>query len=111
MVPPTEGYVVAINAPILSEFYDHKSCISYGKWRVHVPQSEHWGNASKIVPNVQNATVGVFVLTNEGGGHIAYIEALEGNSMLISESNYIYGKYSTRSLDLDYSLIKGYWTP
>ena len=106
----SDNFIQARNAPIV-EIYNPNSCISYGKWRVDVPQSERWGNASQIVPNAQKATVGVFVLTNEGNGHIAYIEAVEGNSMTISESNYFPGEYSTRSLDLSYPLIRGYWKP
>ena len=105
----SEQFVVAKYIPFVED-YDPKSCISYGKWRVDASQKTYWGNGSEIVPNLQNATVGAFVLTYEGNGHIAYIEALEGDSMLISESNYIPGEYGTRSMDLDYELIKGFWT-
>ena len=100
-------YIVATNSPV-AEDYDPYSCISYGKWRVHVPQTTKWGNASEIAPNAQNAIVGAFVLTNEGNGHIAYIEALEGDLMLISETNYVPGEYSTRSIPIDDPRIKGY---
>lgn len=74
-----------------------------------ISQSVYWGNASQIVPNAQNATADELVLLNEGNGHVAYIEALRGDYMLISEANYIAGKVSTRSLDIHNSDIRGYW--
>lgn len=53
---------------------------------------------------------GATVVTSEGGytGHVAHVEKVEGDQIYISECNYHRGKCTTRWLDKDSSVIKGY---
>jgi surface antigen len=53
--------------------------------------------------------VGGIVLTTEGLlGHVAYIEAVTGTSLTVSEANYIPGRVTSRTLSLDSPVIRGY---
>lgn len=105
-----DQFVTAKDIPTI-ETFDPYSCVSYAKWRIEVPQSESWGNAWELRPNATEIAPGEFVLLKEGQGHIAYIESMVGDILLISEYNYIPGKYSTRSLDIHSPDIRGYWKP
>lgn len=67
------------------------------------------GYAGKIAPNAQNATVGAGMLLP---GHLAYVEDIVESGgvlkALISETNYVSGKFTTRAINLDDPSIRGY---
>ena len=48
------------------------------------------------------------MLTTEGSGHVAVITDIQGNTLILTEANYIPGQISTRSLSLDDLVIRGY---
>ena len=108
----SDNYVFEIRIPDPPKFfYPPKStwcsCVDGGKWQVGASGS--WGNASKIVPNALRASPGYFVLTTEGPGHLAYINAVEGDIMTISETNFVPCRFTIRKLSLDNPVIRGYF--
>lgn len=54
--------------------------------------------------------VGATVVTSEGGysGHVAHVEKIEGGKIYVSECNYYRGKCTTRWIDQNNPVIKGY---
>ena len=65
-----------------------------------------YGFATGDIPQV-----GAIVVTSEGGnaGHVAYIDAVSGNQITISEMNYRgFGVISSRTISSSYGVIKGY---
>ena len=85
------------------------SCIAYAKFVLGVPQSVKWGNAKDLKPTVEKPYVGGLVLTREGKfGHVAVITKIEDSTLSVIEANYIPGVVSTRSLNLDSPVIRGY---
>ena len=69
----------------------------------------HLGSAWQLEPSSSVPYIGGLVLLNEGiYGHIAYIEAVYSDSILISEANYIPCQESQRTISIDYPAIRGY---
>jgi len=70
------------------------------------------GTAGNIVPNTSVPEVGSAVITNEGPlGHVALIKEIEGDNLILIESNF-YGDEritSGRVLPVDSYKIKGYY--
>lgn len=65
-----------------------------------------YGFATGDIPQV-----GAIVVTSEGGsaGHVAYIDAVNGDQITISEMNYRgFGVISSRTISSSYGAIKGY---
>lgn len=55
--------------------------------------------------------VGAIMVTSEGGyaGHVAYVEAVNGDEVTISEMNYSgFGRITSRTISASYRVIKGY---
>lgn len=91
-------------------------CTYYVAGRRFIPWS---GNAITWLTGARNfgyATgntpqVGAIVVTNEGGsaGHVAYIDAVDGDQITISEMNYRgFGVISSRTISASYGRILGY---
>ncbi len=69
------------------------------------------GAKSYGFPTGDTPAVGAIMVTSEGGraGHVAYIEAVEGDQVTVSEMNYKgFGVVSTRTLSTKSAFIKGY---
>lgn len=92
--------------------YNPSSCISYIRSR-RSDLTEPWGTPKNFAQTHTLHTepwVGKVVILKEGPvWHVALVESIEGDTMTVSESNYIAGKYGTRTLPLNYALIVGYW--
>ena len=98
----------------------HKFPYGYCTWyvasRVYVP----WGgNAKSWLTNSRaygystgkTPVAGSIVVTNENRwyGHVAYVEAVHGNTITISEMNYVgWGRKSVRVLNINSPVIRGY---
>ena len=91
-------------------------CTYYVAQRRFIPWS---GNAIAWLSGAQSfgyATgdtpqVGAIVVTNEGGkaGHVAYVDAVNGDQITISEMNYNgFGVVSSRTISASYGRILGY---
>lgn len=91
-------------------------CTWYVASRVYVP----WGgNAKSWLTNSRaygystgkTPIAGSIVVTieNRWYGHVAYVEAVNGNTITISEMNYVgWGRKSVRILNVNSSVIRGY---
>lgn len=70
------------------------------------------GNArAQGVPTGNTPQVGAIMVTSEGGytGHVAYVEAVDGNNVTISEMNYKgWGVISSRTISASSGVIRGY---
>ena len=71
-----------------------------------------WLNSAKVfnIATGSEPKVGAIVVTTESSyGHVAYIESIENDTLVISEMNFKgWGKTSTRSLNMTSKVIKGY---
>ncbi|MCK5490675.1 MAG: LysM peptidoglycan-binding domain-containing protein [Candidatus Pacebacteria bacterium] len=119
----TNGQVVSSSKYQTSKFYNpfgshtffYGHCTYYVAGRVRVPWSgdaKYWlGNARAHGYETGNiAAVGSIVATNESQwGHVAYVEAVNGDTITISEMNYVaWNRQSIRVLPITSSVIKGY---
>lgn len=86
------------------------SCIEYAKHRVG-RQGEVWGWAGSIEPNTVAPSLLDFVLTTEGGGHIAQIIGGENGAWLVIDANYVQCQETIRELPMDSPKIRGYFRP
>ena len=94
----------------------------YGYCTYYVAQRRpiYWsGNAITWLSHAQIAgfptgytpSVGAIMVTSEGGytGHVAYVEAINGEDITISEMNYNgWGVTSSRTISSSYGAIRGY---
>lgn len=83
------------------------SCVNYAKWIVNAPINESWGNADKIQPKSMFPGWEGFVLTTEGGGHIAHYVRY-GDALYLDESNFEHCKLTQRVIYIDDPVIRGY---
>ncbi len=92
-------------------------CTRYIASKLTIP----WGGNAKTWLNKaesmgyetsESPKAGSVVVTSEGPyGHVAIVEEVKGDKMVISEMNYQgWGKLSTREVPLDYDQIKGFIT-
>lgn len=98
----------------------HRFPYGYCTWYVAQKRYVPWGgNAGSWLYNAKAAgyatgkspRVGAIVVTTENRyyGHVAMVEKVSGNTITISEMNYIgYGKRSTRTLSVSSRVIKGF---
>lgn len=73
---------------------------------------EFAGRAADIEPNADQPEVGIVVLTNESNaGHAAYIYKIQGDVLILAESNYGFDEKITvgRQLKIDDPVIRGYY--
>jgi hypothetical protein len=91
--------------------FDPCSCVSFAKALTgHL--GETWGNAGNIQPNTTKPQIGFLVLLNEGTyGHVAVIQSIVGDTIIIRESNYIPCKTGTRTLHISDPQIRGFRNP
>jgi len=102
---------IIINKPI---GYGNGSCVPYARAKTGI-QLTGWagtlleraadnGYATSTIP-----AKGGMVITSESNGHVAVVENVTDDRIIISEQNYV-GKYviSTRELTLDDPIIRGY---
>lgn len=78
------------------------------KWRTGSPLDVAWGNARDIQATELGPRTGLLVLTNEGPGHVAYVEFANGRYIEVSETNYATCAFTRRTLSVDDPLIRGY---
>ncbi len=84
------------------------SCVTFVKGITGVQESVGAARNWKI--NSTFPQVGGVVVTNESYyGHVAYIVAINGNTMTLVEANYIPCKKSERKMAIDDPRIKGFW--
>jgi len=92
-------------------------CTWYAAYRRNVPSG--WGNARSWLSSAQRSgyatgatpRVGAIVVTTDNSfwGHVAYVEAVEGGSIIVSEMNYQgFGIISRRSIPINSRIIRGY---
>lgn len=91
-------------------------CTWYAAYRKKVPH--RWGNAGNWLNSARRdgyevgsvPKAGAIVVTTDSiWGHVAYVESVSGNSIVISEMNYKgFGIISSRSIPISSSIIKGY---
>jgi hypothetical protein len=82
----------------------HDSCVNYFKWRTGIEGK--LGNASEIIPNTQFARIGYGMLFST---HLSYIENIVDSRAVISETNWVSGKFTIREISLDDPSIRGYY--
>ena len=120
----TSGTVVSSSKYTTSTFYNplnshrfaYGHCTYYVASRVYVPWSGHaksWlVNARAYGYKTGNTPVaGSVVVTTESRlyGHVAYVESVNGNTITISEMNYVaWNRKSVRVLSINSSVIRGY---
>ena len=90
------------------------SCVPYARAKTGIQltgwagtlleRADEGGYATSSIP-----ALGGMVITNESNGHVAVVEEIEDDSIVVSEQNYK-GKYiiSTRKISLDDPKIQGY---
>ena len=91
-------------------------CTWYVATRVYVPWSGHaksWLYNSRAYGYRTGTTpvAGSIVVTTENRwyGHVAYVEAVHGNMLTLSEMNYVgWGRKSVRTLSVNSRVIRGY---
>jgi len=98
----------------------HKFPYGYCTWYVASKRNIPWsGNAGSWLYNAKamgyatgkTPRKGAIVVTTEDRryGHVALVEKVSGNTITVSEMNYVgWGKRSTRTLDANSRVIKGY---
>ena len=84
-------------------------CVSYAKFKSGLTFS---GNAYEWINyiNSQEPKIGDIIVLKEGkSGHLAYLENIQGNKLIISEQNYL-GRWivSIRIIEITYINILGY---
>ncbi|MDF1498188.1 MAG: LysM peptidoglycan-binding domain-containing protein [Patescibacteria group bacterium] len=102
--------------PLNSHRFAYGHCTYYVASRVYVPWSGHaksWLANSRAYGYRTGGTpvVGSIVVTTENRwyGHVAYVEAVSGNTITISEMNYVgWNRKSVRVLSTNSSVIRGY---
>ncbi len=72
------------------------------------------GKAKNWPINSTLPSVGGVVITRESSagtytGHVAFITSIEGNTMTLTEANYIHCKKSQRKMQIDDPIIVGFW--
>jgi len=105
---PSTSYADIIAGKSIIDCPIEQQCVAYVKSKgVQLPQ----GNANQIESNTDVPCVGcVVLLYSSRWGHVAFIEEIASNSILISEKNHLgCGIISTRSLELTDNRIKGYF--
>ena len=112
----SDNFISAIYVPTPIKLYNPpswvlSSCIETGKY-ILGKQGEKWGNARDLEPVKELLPApGVIGITNEGDGHVFIIKSVYNGILSVLEGNYIPGRLSTRSLDIDDPKIKGFWQP
>jgi len=91
-------------------------CTWYAAYRRNIPHS--WGNAGQWLSSAKRAgyatgsapQAGAVIVTRESWyGHVAYVEAVSGDSITISEMNYEgWGVISRRTIPKGSGVVKGY---
>jgi hypothetical protein len=88
-------------------------CLAYIQRLKNYRTEEFSGYPNKISPNTTEAKIGNVVLTKEGHvGHVALIKDIQGNELILLESNFHSNGVITdnRRLDINNSIIRGYYS-
>ena len=94
--------------------YGNGACVPYSRYKTDIQLS---GWAGDLLDNAEDAgyvtsTVpaqGGMVITNESKGHVAVVEEVKDDSIIVSEQNYkVLHIVSTRKIPVDSSIIQGY---
>lgn len=84
------------------------SCVTFVKRLTGYDKSV--GTAKNWPINTKTPTVGGVVVTNESpSGHVAYIMGVNGNLLTVKEANWVHCKLTTRTINTDDRIIKGFW--
>lgn len=102
---PITQEVIAPQEPILG--YTGQ-CVGYIRYATGKNFS---GNAWEIIPNWDTPDIGIVVITTEGPGHVALITEIQGEELILSESNYYNDEQVThgRKLNMNSNVIRGYY--
>ena len=110
----SDNFVVALNIPpekppeLLKSPTLASNCIKWARWYLN-REEEVWGYPREIQVTQEPRINGV-VVTNEGFfGHVAVIQGIVGDTLYLIEANYIPSQVSTRSINIDNVLIRGYY--
>lgn len=110
----SNNYVSAqtIIAPPLKPLYGG-NCVLFARYYLNIPMTQSWGIAGAIQPNVQEPRVNDVILLNEGMplGHVAVITQITSSSYELIEANYVKGKITVRTIDKEYTKIRGFFRP
>lgn len=116
-VVSSSGYSSAKNLnPNKGHRFPYGYCTWYVASRVYVPWGGHaksWLYNSRAYGYKTGTTpvAGSIVVTTENRwyGHVAYVEAVHGNTITLSEMNYVgWGRESVRTLSVNSRVIRGY---
>ena len=102
--------------PNKGHVFPYGYCTWYVATRVHVPWGGHaksWLYNSRAYGYKTGTTpvAGSIVVTTENRwyGHVAYVEAVHGNTLTLAEMNYVgWGRESVRTLSINSKVIRGY---
>ncbi len=84
------------------------SCVTFVKGIVGVQVS--MGAAKNWPVNSSLPSIGGVVVTKESPyGHVAYIKSISGNTMTLTEANYVPCRKSERKMQIDDPMIIGFW--
>jgi hypothetical protein len=88
-------------------------CLAYIQRLKNYRTEEFSGYPNKISPNTTEVKIGNVILTKEGYvGHVALIKDIQGNELILLESNFHSNGVITdnRRLDINNSIIRGYYS-
>ncbi len=90
--------------------FDPCSCVSFVK--AITGYNKPVGRARNFPINSNWASIGSVVVTNESpSGHVAIVAGIEGNTLLLDETNWLPCQRGKRKLSIDDPSIIGFWTP
>jgi len=113
-----QAKTVAVDKAAISQ--NHYFPYGYCTYYVSTRRAIYWsGNAISWLANARAAgfatgsepQAGAIMVTTEGGwtGHVAMVDAVNGDQVTISEMNYVgWGVVSTRTVSASYGAIRGY---
>lgn len=96
--------------PIFTHAYDENNCWSYGTERIGKVVSMATIR-SNLHQDPQRGDLTYMWYEKAGLPHVAYVEAVLDDKILISETNYHFGEFSYRFIPKDYPNLRGYYTP
>jgi len=110
-IRPMDNYVVSYYVPSVYKqpsWFDPASCVSYAKYRR--PDQDFVWRAPRFVEAYDvEPKAGLLVITSEGEwGHVAYIEEVKADVIVVREANWIPGLVTTREIPKDSSFIRGF---
>lgn len=109
----SKEFAPEIKKPV-SYAYGNGSCVPYARYKTGIQLTGWAGTLLERANEAGYATStipaqGGMLITSEGGGHVAVVEEVKGDAIVISEQNYVgRGIVSTREIPMDDPIIQGY---